>query len=224
MYIAEWLEKEGWFDGEGWVVKGWFDPPTAVNAPPVIMGAGLKYHAGLAWREAYDLWLTYGQRNGLYYTGEEFKKLMDLAAINPNGADAKFLSALSTNRQMTNYEEAYRQVNVEKTPEAVAARKEIFEVEKYKANDIRVLANYRDRLLPQWLDLVLKYPEFRQISTVQEESYELLTRYFFKLRWYNKPFSKTWSLAWPTRCRPGTCPAICCHWSTRRARSGRVPC
>jgi hypothetical protein len=33
VYIAETLESEGWFDGDGWKIEGWFDPLLARQSP-----------------------------------------------------------------------------------------------------------------------------------------------------------------------------------------------
>ena len=86
-YIAENLEAEGWFDGEGWLVKDWFDRSRGGSADvgPVVVGAegratrpGARYgklNAGRAWDSAYAMYKEYGIANGLYLSAGEVQEL-----------------------------------------------------------------------------------------------------------------------------------------------------
>jgi hypothetical protein len=42
--------------------------------------------------------------------------------------------------------------------------------------------------MPQWLDLLLRYPQFRNIATIQEETYELQIDYFEMVQRQSKKF------------------------------------
>jgi hypothetical protein len=186
-YVAEELQKDGWFDEGGWRIDDWFDIAGKRNY--VVVGTGIKYHSGEVWRKAYELYRLYGQRNGIYLEPVELKKLkQDAVRGGANSFAGKKLAGYESYRQMTNFEALFRQTEVERTAEAVAARKAIFEVEHTEAANPNVVSIYYDKVLPQWLDLLLRHPDFRQISTIQEETYELQAKYFKLLQYYNKAF------------------------------------
>jgi len=73
-YQAEMMQKDGWFDGEGWDVDGGIDndawfvenvggvkrKPTV----PVVVGAGTAW-SQIEWQRAYDRWASHGAEYGL---------------------------------------------------------------------------------------------------------------------------------------------------------------
>jgi hypothetical protein len=213
-YYAEELQKDGWFDGSGWLITGWFDNLMTADgkvevAPRVIAGTGKKYDSSDAWAKAYEMYLDYGLKNGVYIPPDQLKKwTAEAARQGPSSFAAKKLVGWEQARQLTNFEAFLRQAEVERTPEAVAARKAIYEVKHTEAANPNVVNIYRERVLPQWLDLLLRYPEFRQIGNIQEESYELQAEYFRLLQYYNKALFEKLATGmayaatpWPT---PGT--------------------
>lgn len=78
-YQAETEQKDGWFDGTGWVVDEWVDLTNAWFTEPlkdaqgrevgrkkavVVLGRGVEW-SGDAWRRAYSMWSKHGRENGL---------------------------------------------------------------------------------------------------------------------------------------------------------------
>src|SRR5207245_1088411 len=94
----------------------------------------------------------------------------------------KKLQAYASARQLTNYDDFIKKTEVERTPEAVAARMVIYETERDELNP-NIATVYYEKVLPQWLDLLLRYPDFRQMGEIQEESFELEAKYFKKLQY-----------------------------------------
>ena len=76
-YMAERLQEEGWYDDEGWSLKGpeWF-------SHDVFVGGGRKW-AEDAWAEAFKMWEAHGRRNHLLLSREEEKDLRALAGKVP---------------------------------------------------------------------------------------------------------------------------------------------
>jgi hypothetical protein len=180
-FVAEELQKDGWFDDSGWVITGWFDamPSSAF----VVVGTGPKYNSGEAWNKAYQLCRIYGVRNALYMEPQEMKKMVDEAErLGPNSLIARKLRTLEDIRRVTNFDSFLQQTKVERAAETVAARKAIFEVEHTGAADLNVVNTYCEKVLPQWLDLLLRNPEYRNISYIQEETYELEAKLFKELQ------------------------------------------
>jgi len=215
-FFAEELQKDGWFDDSGWGIAGWFDSLAA--SPVVVVGAGLKYHSGEAWNKSYELYRSYGLANGMPLEPRDVKKLADEAGRQgPHSEAAKKLQINDRNRKLTNFDNFFQQTKVERTAETVAARKAIFDVEHIGAADLNVVNIYAEKVLPQWLDLLLSNPEFRKICYIQEESYELQAKFFKQLQrlgTFGTPSLKdlvketayaalTWAPAWPL---PGAVP------------------
>jgi hypothetical protein len=73
-FMAEALQQEGWFDEEGWLIRGWFEPLDP-NQPDLQVGSETKYHAGPVWRRAYEMYKQYGVSTGLYLTPAETAEL-----------------------------------------------------------------------------------------------------------------------------------------------------
>lgn len=199
VYIAETLEDEGWFDGDGWLVKDWFDQPGGEKRE-VRVGTEAKYHAGPAWQQGYEMYKEYGIENGLYLTAAEVADLERRAeparrALKMRPGDIPPLPSnlraelgesydahvkLFWNRQyrsMTNYDAHLDQSEGERHPETVLARKLLSKAERLrKANDYQAL-EYYDEAWPQWVQALLRHPEFAKISSVQEDVYEPQLKY-----------------------------------------------
>jgi hypothetical protein len=189
-YFAENLQADGWFDESGWLITQWFDPirPRGADGLPkqdwLRVGDGRKkYSSAAAWNKAFELYRAYGLANGLRYEPAVQQKLEYDADRFPNSPAKRKRDVQLQDLGMTNFNDFYFQSEVERTPEAVAARMAIFEAkaEHNKAN-LNLPAIYYEKVLPQWLDLLLRHPEFRQISTIQEETFELEAEYFLRLQ------------------------------------------
>lgn len=208
-FIAEYLEKEGWFDGEGWLIRGWFpdDKFTSEGRTDAVVGANRDW-AVRAWTRAYEMWRDHGQKNGLYLTPEHLRNLDERAqlfrttfSLQPHmqpfdvppsmqtpelldSADAYAqLYWYDVNRNMTNFAHFFHQTQVEMTPEAVKARKAFFQADQMRRAGRRDLAlqKYAEGL-PTWRDLLLANREFRRDSIIQEDSYEVEVRYLELMR------------------------------------------
>jgi hypothetical protein len=63
-YVAEYVEKEGWFGPEGWKITGdWFPDNQFKDGQPAEVGAGPW--AVPAWTKAHNMWTSHGEANGL---------------------------------------------------------------------------------------------------------------------------------------------------------------
>ncbi|HYV39793.1 MAG TPA: hypothetical protein VE988_29155, partial [Gemmataceae bacterium] len=181
--FAEELQKDGWFDDSGWDIRGKLG--NSASGPAILVGASGRYNSGDAWSKAHDLYRYYGLRNDLYFEPAELKKLQQELRRGSKTA-LEILAKYDYYRGLTNFSDHFQKTQVEQTQEAVAARKAIFEVEHTAAADPNAINIYRDTVLPQWLDLLLRHPEFHKIETIQSESYELQAKYFKLLQFYNK--------------------------------------
>jgi hypothetical protein len=193
-YYAENLQLDGWFDEDGWLVRDWFDKLLSqeqqLRVGGFVVGEGDRFHSGKAWGRSYDLYLDYGKKNGLYLDPKTREALIKAARqLGPNSKEARTLVGNESIRSLTNFDALFRQTEVERTAEAVAARKAIYEAKRIRSSgDYRsAMYSYQDRAMPLWLDLLLRYPEFRAISTIQEETYELEADYFEMVQRYRKP-------------------------------------
>jgi hypothetical protein len=73
-FIAEALEQEGWFDDEGWLIRGWFEALNP-NEPDLCVGTETRYHAGPAWETAYNMYKEIGIKTGLYISPDQTAEL-----------------------------------------------------------------------------------------------------------------------------------------------------
>ncbi|HWY85917.1 MAG TPA: hypothetical protein VNX28_04290, partial [Gemmataceae bacterium] len=154
-YIAENLEAEGWFDGDGWAIKKWFDKDRGPNDPEFRVGTEPKFHARPAWEAAYQKYLSYGTSTGLYLTPTELDELNRAAElyrrtfkveegykgpeVRPDRpeydsfrAHKRLLYAGLYGLSMTNFPEHLTQTDAERDPETVTARKFFYGAERFR--------------------------------------------------------------------------------------------
>jgi hypothetical protein len=88
VYIAETLEAEGFFDGDGWDVPRWFD--ELVNNPnsefrndegKFIVGTEPKYHSRRAWEKGHEMYKDFGEKNGVYFSPTYTEELNKQAEV-----------------------------------------------------------------------------------------------------------------------------------------------
>jgi hypothetical protein len=204
-YIAENMENEGWFDDEGWVVKGWFDQPGR-EEQDLRVGMDPKFHAGRAWDTAYKMYMSYGTRTGLYLSQAEIaalhKKAEPLRAMMPGmapdqyppplppGTPADFrkkygeaydaqqqLGRNSTNRTMTNFDSHMYTTIAEREAETILARKLTFHALQYAKKDQQEAMPLFIQAWPLWIDVWIRNPEYHQVAFVQDDVYEAMLRY-----------------------------------------------
>ncbi|MBY0524171.1 MAG: hypothetical protein K2R98_12270 [Gemmataceae bacterium] len=158
-YIAERLQKEGWFDG-GWDVdegrqgaNRWFPDRK------VVLGENRNWSSE-SWTKARNLWEAHGVRTGLYLDpfakaekqrqAKVFRERFGIGendlgpeirpdeAVSPEirtGFDAhRQLFWYERNRSMTNFGHFHAQARAESTPEAVAARRLFFKAQQMRKN------------------------------------------------------------------------------------------
>jgi len=203
-YHAECLQREGWFDGDGWLVKYWFDKLPGRQGSEVRVGTESKYHASQAWDIAHRMYVEYGLQNGLYLAPAQERELKARARpflakhkmeigeapeeLSPRereaGLEKSFEAAkkLKYNifyRGLTNYGTYIHETAAERLPGAVAARKAFFQAERlrrFEAAPEQALTLYK-AAIPKWLDFLLANLDYARISNVQEETYEMQMRY-----------------------------------------------
>ncbi|HZT80543.1 MAG TPA: hypothetical protein VFA26_09980, partial [Gemmataceae bacterium] len=204
-YVGERLEREGWFDDDGWTVTGWFKSPGGGDRP-LKVGGGRKW-AEDAWRQAHEMWREHGERNGLLLgtreqelamrqqaekwvqkggqrLGEAPREMTEQEKADPELVDAHFAFAFlhwnSYYRSLSNFAHFYHRSEVEMRPEAVAARKRFFAADHFlgQARRTQALAEYeKPDALRRWKELMRQHPDFRNDNFIQEEAFEIQHKY-----------------------------------------------
>ena len=185
-YLAERLDKEGWFDDKsGWSPDAranpnnlWFkrspvDPDVTLTTP-----ASSK----IEWQRAFAMWKAHGELNGLLLSDTRRANLQSLARRVP--ADAgyqdltdpqlaalglsrdeftakKALTFYDQNRQITNFAYFYAAANAEQNDRTVEARKLLWRAEEERQNAENAAA-VRDYVaaLAAWREVLTAHPDF----------------------------------------------------------------
>lgn len=201
-YIAENLEEEGWFDEDGWVVKGWFDREPGLDGGEFRVGTERKYHAQPSWERTANLYYEYGRGNDLLFTPEIEAELNNAAQpyrqrykVQPGlvgelrSDDRKELHASwlahhrliwnGQNRGMSNYDNHYYSALAERTRDCVVGRKLFHQADitfkKIETAPEQALAAY-EQAWPFWVNVFLQNPKFASQAMVQEDIYEYLLK------------------------------------------------
>jgi hypothetical protein len=198
-YIGENLEKEGFFDKDGWQMKkSWFD------GEEVRVGTETKYWAQPAWERAYEMTRRYGLENGMYHTDKRLTELIQKAdrfrlrmrwpmgqqppARIPNLTtdvsdefDAYRIVYWGKMQAHTaNFDARLSEAEAEKEPDAVKAHKLFFladRLRRFEDSPELALEKYEEAW-PIWLDVLLTHPKFRRDnSSMQEDTYEIELKY-----------------------------------------------
>jgi hypothetical protein len=203
-YIAENLEAEGWFDSDGWAIKKWFDDKRGSSDAELRVGTESKFHAQPSWDTAYQMYLDFGTRNGLYITPTEQAGLNRSAALYREKFNVKegefgppirpdkpeWESFHAHNRliytgiygNMTNFHRWITQCEAERDPMAVTARKFLYDAERLRRAENedpeRAIPLYQ-KAWQLWPQILLAYPRFARLDDIQDELYESQIRYNF---------------------------------------------
>jgi hypothetical protein len=174
-YVAERREQEGWFD-DGWEIKDWFprDKARPEGAKRVAKVGAERNWAGESWDRGFQMYKEYGETHGMLKTPKEYKDMSD-----PEKGQYEH------NRQMTNFPHHYHKALVEKTPEAITARRVFFKADQLRKHGDRELAleEYeKQEAFPAWKKILLANKEFRQDVDVQEDTYIMQRKYLAVLR------------------------------------------
>lgn len=198
VFIAETLDSEGFFDSDGWEIQGWFSDDPHVGDDP-------KYFSGLAWGKGYEMYREYGIENGIYLTQGQIDELNKTAAearikLNlkpeqapPPAVPAEFRTGTLRQsldahakvyysdffRRLGNFNTFLYQAEAERDPITVAARKMLFIAEQRRKTDpaSELLLAYYDQAWPLYIHACMKYPRFAQVTSMQEDLYEIHQRY-----------------------------------------------
>jgi hypothetical protein len=198
-YVAEYLAKEGWFDQEGWKIKGWFPDDQFQSGRDAVVGDDQNW-GGRSWGLAHQLWEAIGLANGFHLTPETLQNLQEGAARfaerpgpKPNPAaqevpqqfrdDKDFRAAqrlywYDYHRSLNNYAHFFVQSLVEADPKTIAVRKALFNAERFNAMADRdqALRVYREAM-PKWKEILMEHKDFRRDSLIQEETCEIEMKY-----------------------------------------------
>jgi hypothetical protein len=201
-YIAEGLEEEGWFDEDGWVVKGWFDREPGGGDSEFRIGTERKYHAQPSWERAANLYYEYGRGNDLLFTPEVEAELSkeaqpyrtkykveagmvgdlrsdDRAELRGSWLAHHRLIWNFQNRGMSNYDDHYWASLAERTRDCVVARKLFHDADvtfkKIETAPEQALVAY-EQAWPFWVNVFLQNPKFASQAMVQEDTYEFLLK------------------------------------------------
>ncbi len=207
-YVASHLQREGWFDKDGWRITGWF-PDSATRT----VGQGRQWSED-AWTRAYNLYQAFGDRTGLYVDpatmanleqeAQPYRKAMNLSAdhspsLEPLKDDpmrGSFEAHLrlfwyDRFRSMTNFPHFFHKTFVEQRKETIQGRKAFFEAERLRraGQSLRALERYAEAI-PQWRALLRAHKEFRRDQFIQEETYETQIRFMNLARGDRRPLKE----------------------------------
>jgi hypothetical protein len=200
-FLGDRLEEEGWFDDSGWKIAGWFNRDRFADDKPAVVGAAPIW-GGSVWADAYRRWQEYGLANNLIKTDEDEARLEKLSklwvdrhgqpgAVPPHlnereRKDEKMLASLRAANilaayrralTITNFKHQHSRADVERKPEMVATRKQLFEAERDR------LAGRRSKALKEYekgltdlAKILADNPDFHTLA-VSEDCFELEWNY-----------------------------------------------
>ncbi|TMQ35656.1 MAG: hypothetical protein E6K70_01020 [Planctomycetota bacterium] len=203
-YIAEYQERDGWFDREGWRIAGstWFPDEKFPSGADAVVGQEQSW-APDAWREAHAMYRKHGHDLGLYLEPDEQKNLTDKAEVfrkhfgirpGDRGPEVPFseprkdlregykahtrLFWVDHYRTLTNFSYFFNKSLVESEGDATKVRKLLFEAEQLrKSGDWRrAIAKYREAL-PKWRDLIKWHIDYSRDENQQEDMFENVIHY-----------------------------------------------
>jgi hypothetical protein len=191
-YIGERRNEEGWFDADGWELTNWF--PESASAPDgpkrtVALGTGRPW-AAEAWEKAHEMYRDHGLKHGLYFENEDTDKNV-LNRVSP--AD---LQEYHYGRGLSNFPHFFYKSRVERTRDAILARKAFFQAEElYKLAEVMRCVNMYERpeafgppstwpreTATGWKRVLLRDAEFRRDHEIQQDGYTLQRKYLRAVR------------------------------------------
>jgi hypothetical protein len=200
-YSAENLDKEGWFDREGWKIDGWFNDNKFRDGSDAVVGKDSDW-AAHSWTRAYDKYLQLGIATGLYLTPEQIEDLNKKAAtyrerygirpgdmgreplpdhmaeLGPGHLAHDQLYWYGRFRQMTNFPHFYYTALVNSDPKTLPVRKAFFQAEQYrKAGDRELALETYQKAIPLWRDILFTHEEFSDDDNTRDETFDLLLKY-----------------------------------------------
>jgi hypothetical protein len=175
-YLAEFREKEAWFDEDGWEIKDWF--PADKNQPEgpkrsVRVGTSQPW-AVQAWERAYEMVKERGDRTGLNRDPKDVETMSDVAKRD------YFMG-----KNLTNYDHFLVTSRVERTKSAVTARKLFGYADRFatigdydqalpyyeKPEAFGPSSTWNNAQATGWRRILLDNPDYAQEDEVQEYGY-----------------------------------------------------
>ncbi|HET6575316.1 MAG TPA: hypothetical protein VFG68_17045 [Fimbriiglobus sp.] len=201
-YLAERLQKEGWFDeGSYWdpderagAANRWFPGDREVRL--TTKDADAPANSQVEWAKAWQMWNKHGEDNALVLTAGRRERLEFLAGGLPAGLPpdmtpeemeargwtAQKLEAMRAlafydqNRQITNFPFFLESSRAEMDPLTVDARKRLWDADQARLNadNIRAARLYVEALA-RWREVLRAYPNFHRperSDQTEEATYE----------------------------------------------------
>lgn len=184
-YLAERLQKEGWFDGDTrWTPEDWLEGEDLASGTSSLD----------AWRKAFNMWSLHGEMNGLKYDPQKLAMWGELAAAIPSDDRLSSLSdeqlkalgirreqirarnilrIYQLNRTHTNYAFFLNSTEAEADPMTVRARQKLFDAEESRqaGRDAEAIDRYV-KALSAWRQVLLRYEDFSRSDKPEEDTYE----------------------------------------------------
>jgi hypothetical protein len=120
------------------------------------------------------MYKDFGERHGLYKTPEEFQAMTEQQR-----------GRYDYNRGLSNFPHFYAEADVERTKEAVTARKYFYLADQLRRSGDRQLAlemYEKPEAFPMWKRILLTHRDFRRDMDVQENTYIMQRKYLSLVR------------------------------------------
>jgi hypothetical protein len=170
-YIAERLQREGWFGDEGWTVDEGHLTDRWFPNERVVAGNDRRYSSQEAWGEAYRMWRAHGQLHGLSLEQNVIDSLDARAdlyrrkfqvprgalgpSLSPDQVEPELYDSFDAHQQLCFYRQNLTVTNfshflygseAEADPKVVDVRRLIFAAErqKYHGNPERAIQTFQD--------------------------------------------------------------------------------
>jgi hypothetical protein len=201
-YIADYLEREGWFDSDGWKINGWFPDDKFHTGEDAIVGTETEWALN-AWKRSFARWTQYGLENGLRLEPSDVKALQERARLyrdryraaagtpphqllpEERGTELEesrkahaHLYWLGTYQNMTNFPHFYYEAETESEPQTIQVRKELYAADQFRkaADQEQALEAYR-QALPRFAKILQAHSSHLKDPNTQDDTFELATRY-----------------------------------------------
>ncbi len=170
-YVAERLQKEGWFDDGGWQVDEFSQARPWFPGQSVVVGNDRRYSSQVTWQAANEMWKEHGKKHGFLPSEAEQQNLISASKLyrdtygvkisfkgpelEPDKATPEMLASKDAadqlfnrgvNEGMTNFPHFYYESEAESDSRTIAARRLLFQADRLRlnANNARAIQAYED--------------------------------------------------------------------------------
>lgn len=209
-YLAERLQKEGWFDAD----TRWYPDATADRSaefwfgdrPDGGQGEAIPANSSSreAWAKSHEMWRIHGERNGLLFDPARLERYRELARTVPEDASfmmltpeqraelgitqesveaREILRTHARNLNNSNFMFFYNSTEAEKDPQTIAARKLLWDAEQTRLAGKSDAAAVRQfaAAMAAWRRVLMNFPAFHYADKPEEETYETQLNLIFML-------------------------------------------